>query len=160
MLMYYMYIPLFRALTKSLFITHKLNRLELMPTPVELKLHRQSNVLDITFDNGIKAQLTSEFLRVHSPSAEVKGHGPGQEVLQIGKENVAINNIEAVGNYAVRLTFSDGHNSGLFTWDYLYELATEQDNLWQMYLDKLKEAGYTRRESSGSAMAGVEKYKP
>lgn len=130
-----------------------------MPIPTELKLHSKSNILDITFDDGITANLSSEFLRVHSPSAEVKGHGPGQEVLQVGKENVGINNIEPVGNYSVRITFSDGHNSGLFAWDYLHELASDQERLWQAYLDKLEKAGHTRSAASG-ATANVDTYKP
>ena len=116
-----------------------------MPIPTEFTLHRKSNILDIAFDDGTNTHLSSEFLRVHSPSAEVKGHGPGQEVLQVGKEHIRIDNIEAVGNYAIRITFSDGHNSGLFTWDYLYKLATEHDVLWQIYLDKLEQAGHTRK---------------
>ena len=88
--------------------------------------------------------LSCEFLRVHSPSAEVKGHGPGQETLQVNKENVAIENIEAVGQYAIKLIFSDGHNTGIYTWDYLYELAATYDVLWEEYLKKLSMAGIQR----------------
>ncbi len=133
-----------------------------MPIPSELKLHRQSNILDIAFDDGIKASLSSEFLRVHSPSAEVKGHGPGQEVLQLNKQRVEINNIEAVGNYAVRLVFSDGHNSGLYAWDYLYELATQKDSLWEDYLKKLADAGhaYAPAKKTETNAASVGLYKP
>jgi DUF971 family protein len=115
-----------------------------MPKPIELKLHRQSAVLEIVFDDGVQASLPAEYLRVYSPSAEVKGHSPDQAVLQVDKENVAINGIEPVGNYAVKLVFSDGHNTGLYTWNYLYELATMQDSKWQAYLTQLEKAGRQR----------------
>ena len=112
-------------------------------TPTELKLHSSSNILEISFDEQ-SFKLPCEYLRVYSPSAEVKGHGPGQEVLQVGKESVAIVSIEPVGNYAVRLIFSDSHNSGLYSWDYLYELGAERTSKWQDYLDRLKNSGHQR----------------
>ena len=115
------------------------------PNPVSINLHQKSRVLELEYDDGEKFELSCEYLRVHSPSAEVKGHGPGQEVLQIGKENVNISEIEAVGNYAVKLIFDDGHNTGLYTWSYLYELGSEHDNKWMAYLDALKKVGYVRK---------------
>ena len=130
------------------------------PIPTEIKLHRQSGLLDLSFNDGVKASLGAEFLRVHSPSAEVKGHGAGQEVLQVGKEDVLIDNLEAIGQYAIRLIFSDGHNSGLYTWEYLHELATHADTLWQTYLSKLAEAGHQRRSSAETSPASVGLYKP
>src|SRR5690606_38298771 len=108
---------------------------EIMPKPVELNLHKQSRVLDIMFDDGTKASLPCEYLRVYSPSAEVRGHGPEDAVLQTGKESVTINEIEPVGNYAVKLVFSDGHNTGLYTWDYLYDLAVNRESRWRDYLN-------------------------
>ena len=101
-------------------------------------------MLELTYSEGKVYQLPFEFLRVHSPSAEVRGHGPGQEVLQTGKRNVSILSIEPVGNYAIKPTFTDGHDSGLFTWEYLLELCTDQDQLWQEYMAKLEAAGVTR----------------
>ncbi len=115
------------------------------PQPVSIKLHTQSRILELEYDDGNRFELACEYLRVFSPSADVKGHGPGQEVLQIGKENVNIDTIEPVGNYALKLIFDDGHNTGLYSWDYLYELGMEQDNNWMNYLDALKEAGHVRR---------------
>ncbi len=112
--------------------------------PVEIKLHQASKLLEIKFNNQTECMLSCEFLRVYSPSAEVKGHGPGQETLQIHKENVAIENIEPVGQYAIKLIFSDGHNTGIYTWDYLYELAATYDVLWEEYLKKLSMAGIQR----------------
>ena len=114
--------------------------------PTEIKLHKQSHLLEISFDNGNNFQLGCEFLRVYSPSAEVQGHGPGQEVLQYGKERVNIWAIEPVGNYAVVLKFDDGHDTGIYSWDLLYELGINQEKYWQSYLDRLKEAGYQRKE--------------
>jgi DUF971 family protein len=114
------------------------------PRPVEIKLHRKSRVLEIGFDDGKHHELTCEFLRVHSPSAEVRGHGPGQETLQDGKMNVEISAIEPVGHYAVKLVFSDGHDTGLYSWDYLYNLGENRDRLWQRYLEKLALAGLKR----------------
>ena len=112
--------------------------------PLEIKLHQASKLLEIKFNNQTECMLSCEFLRVHSPSAEVKGHGPGQETLQVHKENVAIENIEPVGQYAIKLIFSDGHNTGIYTWDYLYELAATYDVLWEEYLKKLSMAGIQR----------------
>ena len=114
------------------------------PIPTELRVHTQSRLLDVHFDDGVSAQLTHEFLRVHSPSAEVRGHGAGQEVLQTGKRAVLLTAVEPVGNYAVRLIFSDGHDSGLYSWDYLYVLATDHEGLWVDYLARLEAAGASR----------------
>lgn len=111
--------------------------------PSDIKLHSKSRFLEITFDNQA-FNLPCEFLRVYSPSAEVKGHGPGQEVLQTGKENINIVAIEPIGNYAVRLIFSDSHNSGLYSWDYLYELCTQREQYWQRYLSRLDDAKVQR----------------
>lgn len=119
-----------------------------MPRPTEISLHQASRRLELRFDDGIHDQLSCEFLRVFSPSAEVRGHGAGQEVLQTGKEEVNIDAIEPVGNYAVRLIFSDGHDTGLYSWDYLYELVLNQASMWQAYLDKLAAAGITRNSSA------------
>ena len=114
------------------------------PRPTEIKLHQASRVLEITFDDGKSFRFPYEFLRVYSPSAEVRGHGPGQEVLQTGKRDVTISNVEAVGHYALRPSFSDGHDTGIYSWDYLYALGEEQDALWQRYLDRLAKAGAKR----------------
>ena len=114
------------------------------PLPTEIKLHQQSRVMEITFENGRRFELPYEYLRVYSPSAEVRGHGPGQEVLQIGKRDVTIREVEQVGHYAIRPTFSDGHDSGIFSWDYLYELGLHHEELWQRYLDRLAAAGASR----------------
>ena len=118
--------------------------------PSEIKLRKKSRRLVVTFDDGNVFDLPFEFLRVHSPSAEVKGHGPGQETLQTGKEAVSIVDIQPVGHYAVRLIFDDGHDSGLFTWNYLHELGSEQVSRWQAYLDRLKAAGYARQPAAKS----------
>jgi DUF971 family protein len=117
------------------------------PRPTDIRLHQASRLLEINFDNGKSAQLSCEFLRVYSPSAEVRGHGVGQEVLQTGKENVDIIGIEPIGNYAVKLVFSDGHDTGLYSWDYLYELAANYESLWLEYLGKLAMAGIKRKET-------------
>jgi DUF971 family protein len=101
-------------------------------------------VLELAFSDGAHFRLSYEFLRVHSPSAEVRGHGPGQETLQTGKRDVAIKDVEAVGHYAIRPTFSDGHDSGIYSWDYLHDLGTRHDELWQRYLARLAEAGASR----------------
>jgi len=114
-------------------------------TPTDIKLHRKSGILELKYADGGIYSLPAEFLRVYSPSAEVRGHGPGQEVLQTGKIDVKIDNIEAVGNYAVRLHFSDDHNTGIFSWEYLRELCINQASLWDDYLLRLKKAG-ARRE--------------
>ena len=113
-------------------------------TPTEIKLHQRSRAMEVTFDDGKVFRLPYEFLRVYSPSAEVRGHGPGQEVLQIGKQSVEIRSMEAVGSYAVQPQFSDGHATGIYSWDYLYELGQNQDKLWKEYLEKLKAAGASR----------------
>jgi DUF971 family protein len=112
--------------------------------PVEIKYHRRSRELEVRFENGVAARLTAELLRVHSPSAEVKGHGGGEGVLVTGKEQVAITAIEPVGRYAVRLVFDDGHDTGLYTWPVLYELCAEHDRKWQRYLERLAESGKAR----------------
>lgn len=117
------------------------------PRPIDIRLHQASRLLEIKFDNNTECQLSCEFLRVYSPSAEVRGHGHGQEVLQVDKEDVNITAIEPVGNYAVRLTFSDGHNTGLYSWDYLYELAANYEALWLEYLGKLSAAGINRKST-------------
>ena len=114
------------------------------PVPTEIKLRRASRMLEVTFEPDTQFELPFEYLRVNSPSAEVKGHGPGQEVLQTGKQNVLITTVEPVGNYAVRLSFDDGHNTGLYTWKYLFELGQDQAQNWQNYLDRLADAGYSR----------------
>ncbi|WP_455380407.1 gamma-butyrobetaine hydroxylase-like domain-containing protein [Acidihalobacter prosperus] len=113
--------------------------------PSEIRLHQQSRVLELSYENGERFRLSCEYLRVYSPSAEVRGHGPGQEVLQTGKEDVNIVGIEPVGNYAVKLIFSDGHDTGIYDWQYLYHLGLNQSAKWQEYLDRLSEAGYQRR---------------
>jgi DUF971 family protein len=115
------------------------------PVPTDIRLHQRSRRLELGFDSGETFTLTCEFLRVHSPSAEVRGHGPGQSVLQTGKEGVNITAIEPVGNYAVKLVFDDGHDTGLYTWDYLYELGRHHDEYWQRYLAALAAAGVERR---------------
>ena len=116
------------------------------PRPTDIKLHQSSRLLEISFDNGRVAKLSCEFLRVYSPSAEVRGHGAGQEVLQVGKENVNITGIEPIGNYAVKLIFSDGHDTGLYSWDCLHEIAENYDAMWLEYLGRLAAAGITRKE--------------
>lgn len=112
--------------------------------PTDIVLHQQSRVLEIAFEDGKTFKLPCEFLRVLSPSAEVRGHGTGQEVLQTGKRDVNIVAIEPVGNYAVKLVFSDGHDTGLYSWDYLYTLGVDHDALWQDYLERLEKAGASR----------------
>ena len=115
------------------------------PIPTGITLHQGSAVMEITFDDGSAFRLPYEFLRVYSPSAEVRGHGPGQEILQIGKEGVTITGIDPVGNYAVQPTFSDGHNTGIYSWDYLYDLGRHQTELWQDYLQKMAAAEHSRQ---------------
>ena len=119
-----------------------------MVRPTDIKLHQKSRYLEVTFDDGRKFALPCEYLRVYSPSAEVRGHGPGQEVLQLGKEQVNITNIEPVGNYAVCLHFDDGHHTGIYSWDWMYHLGVNQDRLWQEYLEKLDKTGFRRKDSS------------
>ena len=114
------------------------------PLPQSLTVHAASRVLEVGYSDGKNFRLPFELMRVYSPSAEVQGHGPGQEVLQTGKRDVTIANIEQVGNYAIKPFFSDGHESGLFTWNYLYELGEQQDQLWAAYLARLEAAGVDR----------------
>lgn len=114
------------------------------PIPTEIKLHQKSRLFEISFDNGERFELTYEFLRVFTPSAEARGHGVGQETLQVGKQDVDILRIEPVGNYAIKPVFSDGHDSGLYSWDVLYTICTHRDELWQAYLVKLEEEGASR----------------
>ncbi|WP_041367169.1 gamma-butyrobetaine hydroxylase-like domain-containing protein [Methylophaga frappieri] len=114
-----------------------------MPIPTDITLHQKSRQLSLSYD-AQHFHLSAEYLRVHSPSAEVQGHGPGQDVLQTNKESVAILKIEPVGHYAIKIYFDDGHDSGLFTWDYLYELATQYEHKWQTYLQRLQQAGFQR----------------
>ena len=114
------------------------------PLPTEIKLHQASRVLEIAFSDGRTFRLPYEFLRVYSPSAEVRGHGPGQETLQAGKRDVTISDVEPVGHYALRPTFSDGHNTGIYSWDYLHDLGVRHDELWKRYLDRLAAAGASR----------------
>jgi len=119
-----------------------------MAKPTDIKLHQQSRVLELHFDDGYTCNLSCEYLRINSPSAEVRGHGPGQEVLQVGKEEVGITQIEPTGNYAVKLHFDDGHNSGIYRWDYLHELGKNFEENWQAYLDQLEAAGHTRKDTN------------
>lgn len=119
------------------------------PTPTEIKLHQKSRLLEIAFSDGRSFSLSFEFLRVFSPSAEVRGHGPGQEVLQTGKREVDIVSLDPVGSYAVQPTFSDGHATGIFSWDYLYSLGVDQERLWADYLQKLAAAGRGRDPEQG-----------
>lgn len=114
------------------------------PQPTEIKLHQKARVLEIAFDDGKTFHLPCEFLRVYSPSAEVRGHGPGQEVLQTGKKLVEISNIEPIGNYAILPTFSDGHSTGIYSWGLLYDYGMNQQEMWQRYLQRMAEAGASR----------------
>jgi DUF971 family protein len=115
-----------------------------IPAPTDITLHQVSRILEVAYSDGSRFELPCEFLRVYSPSAEVMGHGPGQEVLQTGKRDVRITAIEPTGNYAVKLVFSDGHDSGLYTWKYLYELGSFQESLWAHYLRRMEDAGASR----------------
>ncbi|HPQ94219.1 MAG: DUF971 domain-containing protein [Thiothrix sp.] len=115
-------------------------------TPTDITLNQKSRELQLTWPNGEVHTLSCEYLRVHSPSAEVRGHGPGQETLQLGKENVNITAIEPVGHYAVKLVFDDNHDSGLYDWNLLYDLGKHQEQYWPAYLDKLKARGYQRKQ--------------
>jgi DUF971 family protein len=114
------------------------------PRPTEISLHQVSRVLDVTFDDGARFSLPCEYLRVFSPSAEVRGHGPGQEVLQAGKREVGISAVEPVGVYAVKLVFTDGHDTGIYSWDYLHDLGRKQESNWKSYLARLEQAGKSR----------------
>jgi DUF971 family protein len=110
--------------------------------PTEINFHQISRVLELSFEDGSNFKFTAEFLRVHSPSAEVKGHGPGQETLQLNKHDVNIANIEPIGHYAIKIHFDDGHDTGLFSWTYLHDLGQNYETKWQQYLDRLNEAGH------------------
>jgi DUF971 family protein len=114
------------------------------PTPTALTVHGQSHVLEVSFSDGAQFRIPFELMRIYSPSAEVQGHGPGQEVLQTGKRKVELTSLEPVGNYAVQPAFSDGHDTGIFSWDYLYFLGSQQDRLWADYERRLREAGVER----------------
>lgn len=118
-----------------------------VPLPTEITLHQASRALEISFADGKTFRLPCEFLRVYSPSAEVRGHGPGQEVLQAGKKDVTITAVEPVGQYAVQLRFSDGHDTGIYSWDLLYDYGNEQESMWQQYLQRLQEAGASREKA-------------
>jgi DUF971 family protein len=115
-------------------------------TPTDIKLHQLSRIVEISFDNGEIFKLPCEYLRVYTPSAEALGHAPGQEILQIGKEMINITEIKPVGNYGIAPTFSDGHNSGIYSWDMLYKLGSEYQTLWASYLQELENAGQSRNE--------------
>lgn len=117
-------------------------------TPTEINLNRKTRILAVSFANGERFEMSCEYLRVHSPSAEVQGHGPGQGVLQVGKERVNIDRIEPVGNYAIKPVFDDGHDTGIYSWDTLYTLGVHQAENWRNYLDQLKQAGHSRRLDS------------
>ncbi|UCV03626.1 gamma-butyrobetaine hydroxylase-like domain-containing protein [Dechloromonas denitrificans] len=123
------------------------------PIPSEIKLHQKSRLLQLGYENGERYTLDFEFLRVFTPSAEARGHGPGQETLQTGKRNVDIERIEPVGTYAVRLVFSDGHDSGLYSWDLLYNLGKHHDELWQDYLNQIEAQGLSRDIDTSSRPA-------
>ena len=121
------------------------------PRPTEIKLHQKSRVLEISFSDGRHFSLPCEFLRVYSPSAEVRGHGPGQEVLQVGKKAVEITRIEPVGSYAVQFTFSDGHDTGIYSWDLLYDYGARQEEMWRHYLKRMEDAGASREPKEVSS---------
>ena len=123
------------------------------PTPTSITVHQQSRTLEVAFSDGTDFRIPFELMRVYSPSAEVKGHGPGQEVLQTGKREVELVALEPVGNYAVQPNFSDGHNTGIFSWDYLYFLGSQQDELWRKYEGRLREAGMSRDAPMTTAAA-------
>jgi DUF971 family protein len=118
--------------------------------PTEIRLRRLSRCLELRYEDGASFSLPAEYLRVHSPSAEVRGHGPGQEVLQVGKESVAISTIEPIGQYAIKIVFDDGHDTGLYSWDYLYELGANQATRWQRYLERMAAAGHPRRHGESA----------
>lgn len=120
------------------------------PSPTEIRLHQVSRVLEIAFSDGKRFKLPYEFLRVYSPSAEVRGHGPGQEVLQVGKKDIGIDRIDPVGTYAVQPVFSDGHGTGIYSWDYFYTLGLNQDEMWRAYLRRMEEAGASRETQPGA----------
>lgn len=125
------------------------------PTPVALTVHEASRVLEVAFSDGASFRLPFELMRVYSPSAEVQGHGPGQETLQTGKRDVTLVDLAQVGNYAVKPVFSDGHDTGIFSWDYLYQLGAHQEQLWQSYLDRLQTQGLERDTAMPHARSGA-----
>ncbi|MDK1023691.1 MAG: DUF971 domain-containing protein [Gammaproteobacteria bacterium] len=127
--------------------------------PKEICLHQKSRILELLYSNGSLYKLSCEYLRVYSPSAEVRGHNPDQAVLQVEKKNVHIASIEPQGNYAIKLVFDDGHDTGIYSWDYLYDLAQHQDSYWQDYLARLESAG-GRRESDIIASTSVRQWQP
>ena len=127
-----------------------------VPVPTSITLRKQSRVMEIAFDDGAAFSLPFEFLRVYSPSADVRGHGPGQETLQTGKRNVELTALEPIGNYAVQPLFSDEHSTGIYAWDYLYWLGTNQTTLWEDYLQRLEAAGFTRQSGRDVAMTTPE----
>lgn len=120
-----------------------------MPRPTEIKLHQKSRVLEMTFDDDYSCNLPCEYLRVFSPSAEVRGHGVGQEKLQLDKELVGIEQLEPAGNYAIKIHFDDGHSTGIYTWTYLYELGQDYEENWQVYLARLADAGHEHKGTQG-----------
>jgi DUF971 family protein len=121
-----------------------------IPSPTEIKLHQKSRILEISFADGKTFQFSCEFLRIYSPSAEVRGHGPGQEVLQVGKKNVEIKHIEPVGTYAIQPTFSDGHDTGIYSWDLLYDYGLHQEEMWRRYVKRMEEACASREPVEGA----------
>jgi DUF971 family protein len=123
------------------------------PVPTEIKVHQKSRVMEIAYSDGARFELPFEFLRAYSPSAEVRGHGPGQEVLQAGKRTVEITAVEPVGSYAIQPTFSDGHDTGIYSWDYLYDIGLNRDALWEQYLKRLEAAGASRDAIAAAAPA-------
>ncbi|KIF81977.1 gamma-butyrobetaine hydroxylase-like domain-containing protein [Noviherbaspirillum autotrophicum] len=130
---------------------------KMAPAPTGLTAHTKSRMLEVAFDTGETFSLPFEFLRVYSPSAEVRGHGPGQEVLQTGKRDVLLTALEPVGNYAIQPHFSDGHNTGIYTWDYLHSLGAHQAQLWEDYLKRLETAGFTRESGRDAPMESAAK---
>jgi DUF971 family protein len=129
----------------------------LAPHPTGFKVRKQSRIMEVSFDDGSEFALPFELMRVYSPSAEVRGHGPGQEVLQLGKRNVEIVELEPVGNYGVKPVFSDGHVSGIYTWEYLYQLGRDGAAMWERYLQQLEAAGHTRESGRDAGMVEVGK---
>ena len=125
------------------------------PTPTSITVHQQSRALEVAFSDGSEFRIPFELMRVYSPSAEVQGHGPGQEVLQTGKRDVGLSALQPVGNYAVQPTFSDGHDTGIYSWDYLYYLGSQQDDLWRQYEGRLAAAGVDRDAPMGAAPASA-----
>ena len=129
------------------------------PIPTRIVVHQKSRFLEIEFPGVAAHKLSFEFLRVFSPSAEVRGHGPGQEVLQVGKRDVTIEAVEPVGNYAIQPRFSDGHATGIYSWDYLHQLATGQESMWQEYLQRLAAAGQSRDPDPGLQSVALKRHK-